>query len=225
MFKFFAMIQSQAETLCSGCGEKTVFTIYKSINVAENPELKKKVADGSLFLWECPHCGKVNLAAYETLYHDPQKKLMLWLDIKNQISDAQMEAISNHTKAMGGYTLRIVSNVGSLIEKLRIFEDGLDDLAIEFCKWVTKQEMSAKIEDAAKLEEINSQKFHYHHTEGEEENRVLCFSVVNKNNVMEMKIGWNVYEDACGIIERNPAVRPAEGFCRIDADYLNSIIR
>lgn len=202
-----------------------MLTVYKSINVAENPELKAKVADGSLFLWQCPHCGTTNLAAYDTLYHDPEKKLMLWLDLKGQISDAQMQAISNHTKAMGGYTLRLVPDVGSLIEKLRTFEDGLDDLAVEFCKWVTKQEMAAKIEDQAKVNEIFARNLHYHRTEGDGETRVLCFSFAENGNMMELKIGWNVYEDACGILERNPSVRPGEGFSRIDAAYLDKIIR
>ena len=245
------MIQSQAETQCSKCGEKKVIDIYKSINVAENPDLKKKVADGSLFLWECPHCGTVNLAAYDTLYHDPEKKVMIWLDLKNQISEAQMHAISNHAKAMGGYTLRLVSSVGELIEKQRIFEDGLDDLAIELCKWVTKQEMSSQngsagsavtgsesvdgtsVSDAnaatgtdeRKVQDNSAQRLHYHSTEGDGENRAICFSVADKGNMMQLKIGWNVYEDACGILERNPSVRPSEGFARINADYIGRIIK
>lgn len=245
------MIQSQAETQCSKCGEKKVLDIYKSINVAENPDLKKKVADGSLFLWECPHCGTVNLAAYDTLYHDPQKKVMIWLDLKNQISEAQMHAISNHAKAMGGYTLRLVSSVGELIEKQRIFEDGLDDLAIELCKWVTKQEMSSRngnpgpavadsesvagtsVSDAyaapgtveGKVQDNAAQRLHYHSTEGDGDSRAICFSVADNGNMMQLKIGWNVYEDACGILKRNPSVRPDGGFARIDADYIGKIIR
>lgn len=241
------MIQSQAETQCSKCGEKKVLDIYKSLNVVENPDLKKKVADGSLFLWECPHCGTVNLAAYDTLYHDPEKKVMIWLDLKNQISEAQMQAISNHAKAMGGYALRIVSSVGELIEKQRIFEDGLDDLAMELCKWVTNQEMSSQngsagsavtnSEASADYEAVSEtgtgkkrsgntpQKLHYHSTEREGENRAICFSVADNGNMMQLKIGWNVYEDACGILERNPSVRPDAGFARIDADYIAKIIR
>ena len=36
---------------CSKCGQQHQITIYKSINIADNPELKDKVKDGSLFLW------------------------------------------------------------------------------------------------------------------------------------------------------------------------------
>ena len=86
-------LTAKANGVCSKCGQTTEITIYKSINVADNPELKEKVKDGSLFLWECPHCGTVNLARYETLYHDPQKKLMLWLVPDGKISETQMQAM------------------------------------------------------------------------------------------------------------------------------------
>ena len=43
----------KADAACSKCGTKNEITIYRSINTAENPELKEKVRDGSLFLWKC----------------------------------------------------------------------------------------------------------------------------------------------------------------------------
>ena len=64
---------------CSSCGEKHEITYYSGINTAEDPELKARVKDGSLFLWECPHCGKTNLSVGQTIYHDPEEKLMIWL--------------------------------------------------------------------------------------------------------------------------------------------------
>ena len=42
---------------CSRCGESHAITTYPSINVAADPDLKARVRDGSLFVWECPHCG------------------------------------------------------------------------------------------------------------------------------------------------------------------------
>ena len=109
-------IINEALAPCTKCGQQHKVTVYRSINISENPELKAKVADGSLFLWECPHCGQVNLARYETLYHDPSGKLMVWLIPEGEISETQMQAITMHTKAMGGYTLRRVNDMGSLME-------------------------------------------------------------------------------------------------------------
>ena len=105
---------------CSKCGENQKIQVYRSINVAENPELKEKVKNGELFLWECPHCGQLNLARYDTLYHDPDMKLMIWLIPEGEVSEAQMNSISLHAKAMGGYILRRVNDMGSLMEKVLI---------------------------------------------------------------------------------------------------------
>ena len=108
-------IIAKAMAPCSKCGEKTEITVYKSINTAENPELREKLRAGSMFIWECPHCRQANLAKYETLYHDPEKKVMIWLMPSGDISETQMQAIANHTRAMGGYILRMVGDVGEEI--------------------------------------------------------------------------------------------------------------
>ena len=224
-------LSAKANGVCSKCGQTTEITVYKSINTADNPELKEKVKNGSLFLWECPHCGTVNLARYETLYHDPQKKLMLWLVPDGKISETQMQAITNHTKAMGGYTLRLVRDMGELMEKVLIFDAGLDDAVIELCKWVTKREMTSnagketKLEEKQNNDEISAATFLFYKVEGEGDGRAIIMSYASKGQMVGMKIGWNVYEDCEGIIRRNPSVRPVEGFVRVDAHWLESVVR
>lgn len=224
-------LTAKANGVCSKCGQTTEITVYKSINTADNPELKEKVKNGSLFLWECPHCGTVNLARYETLYHDPQKKLMLWLVPDGKISETQMQAITNHTKAMGGYTLRLVRDMGELMEKVLIFDAGLDDAVIELCKWVTKREMTSnagketKLEEKQNNDEISAATFHFYKVEGEGDGRAIIMSYASKDQMVGMKIGWNVYEDCEGIIRRNPSVRPVEGFVRVDVHWLESVVR
>ena len=133
---------------CSGCGEKHGIEVWNRINVGENPELKEKVKNGSLFVWECPHCGKANLAQSQTLYHDPDERLMIWLmpdgiipEVQEKALESQFEKIS---QTLQGYTLRRVSDVGSLIEKVNIIDAGLDDCVIEMCKYITKMEMMEK---------------------------------------------------------------------------------
>ena len=224
-------LTSKANAICSKCSQSNEITIYKSINTADDPTLKGRVRDGSLFLWQCPHCGTVNLARYETLYHDPEHKIMLWLAPEDKISPAQMQAITNHTKAMGGYTLRLVGDMGELMEKVRIFDEGLDDAVVELCKWVTRREMASKgdptksLEAKQNKETIEKAAFHFYGTEGEGEGRILILSYAAEGEMKGVKIGWNVYEDCKGILERNPAVLPGEGFARIDSSWLASVIR
>lgn len=217
-------IINEALAPCSKCGQQHKVIIYKSINTADNPELKAKVADGSLFLWECPHCGQMNLARYETLYHDPAGKLMVWLIPAGEISEAQMQAITMHTKAMGGYTLRRVNDMGTLMEKVLVAEAGLDDIVLEMCKYVTKLEMLQKSVSAEQKDEFMASTFHFYRCEGEGDERILTFMYALDGQMLGVNIGWNVYQDCAGILERNPQIKPADGFARIDADWLSSVL-
>ena len=215
-------IINEALAPCSKCGQQQTVTVYRSINVSENPELKAKVKDGSLFLWECPHCSQVNLARYETLYHDPSAKLMVWLIPSGEISETQMQAITMHTKAMGGYTLRRVNDMGSLMEKVLINDAGLDDIVVEMVKYVTKLEMVQKIVDQDKKDEFLAGKFHFYRSEGEGDERLFTFMYPQDGQMMGVNVGMNVYQDCAGILERNPQIRPEDGFVRIDAEWLSS---
>ena len=131
------------EAKCAGCGAVSEIPAYNIINVKDHPELKEKVKDGSMFVWGCKNCGKVNLAAFQTLYHDPDESLMIWL-MPDTLSDAEKQMIEQHMVAISaqlssdengellkGYTLRRVKDAGSLIEKVNIFDAGLDDVAME----------------------------------------------------------------------------------------------
>ncbi len=215
-------IINEALAPCTKCGQQQTVTVYRSINVSENPELKDKVRNGELFLWECPHCGQVNLAKYETLYHDPSAKLMVWLIPSGEISETQMQAITMHTKAMGGYTLRRVNDMGFLMEKVLINDAGLDDIVVEMVKYVTKLEMVQKIVDQDKKDEFLAGKFHFYRAEGEGDDRLFTFMYPQDGQMMGVNVGMNVYQDCAGILERNPQIRPEEGFVRIDADWLSS---
>ena len=217
-------IIKEASAPCSKCGEKQVIKIYRSINVSEDPQLKEKVRNGSLFLWECPHCGQVNLAKYETLYHDPAARLMVWLLPEGDISETQMKAITMHTKAMGGYTLRRVTDMGSLMEKVLIHDAGLDDVVLEMCKYVTKMEMISKITGKDNQEALMKAKFNFYRIEGEADERMITLMFPQDGQMSGVNIGWNVYQDCEGILSRNPHIRPGEGFVNVDADWLATML-
>ena len=135
-----------------------------------------------------------------------------------------MQAITMHTKAMGGYTLRRVNDMGSLMEKVLITDAGLDDVVLEMCKYVTKLEMVQKTVGQEQKEEFLASTFHFYKSEGEEDARILTFMYGLDGQMLGVNIGWNVYQDCEGILQRNPQIKPAEGFSRIDADWLNSVL-
>ena len=147
---------------------------------------------------------------------------MFWLLPAGEISETQMKAISMHTKAMGGYTIRRVNDMGSLMEKVLIAEAGLDDVVLEMCKYVTKLEMLQKSVSAEQKEEFMASVFHFYRSEGEGDARILTFMYGLDGQMLGVNVGWNVYQDCAGILERNPQIKPADGFEKIDADWLSS---
>lgn len=211
-------ISLDARAKCTGCGATVDIPAYGSINVRENPELKTAVKDGSLFLWECPECGSRNLIQYDTLYHDPDSRLMVWLLAEEGEDGGNMEKIAD---SLQDYTLRKVSDVGSLIEKVNIFDAGLDDMTMELCKNVTKMELAEKVPD--KAEAIMAAPFKFFRIEGADNEITMTFPL--DGAMQGVKIGFNVYEDCAGIIRRNPAMKAGTGFAVIDRDWIGRFFR
>lgn len=202
-------LKSQAKAVCKHCGKEHIIDIYKSINAASDPELKAEVISGGLFLWECPECGTSNLVTYESLYHDPDQKFMVWMLPFGEPEGPEKDAIMNQTRAMGDYRLRIVTNAGDLMEKVIIFEAGLDDRCIELVKYVAGNELT----DVSNL--------HFYRMQDD----VMVFSGIKAGKMEGFGFGINVYEDCQGILARNEAIAREEGFAHIDADWVASIMK
>ena len=189
------------------------------INTAEDPQLKERVRDGSLFLWECAACGKTNLIRRGCLYHDPERKLMLWLPGEDAVDDRLLLATEQE---LPDYTLRRVADVGSLMEKVLVFDAGLEDTVMEMCKWVSRIELAETMPD--KREALLAAPFKFFRMEGADNELVLSFPM--DGQMYSSRVGFNVYEDCRGILQRNPAaLGTLTGFARVDADWIASLMR
>lgn len=202
------------EVKCSKCGQSFEAATYQSINVGTVPELKARVRDGSLFVAGCPYCGTRNLLRYNTLYHDPSAKLMVWLLPEGFEPPA---GVAEAVRELDGYTLRRVKEAGDLIEKVCIADSGLEDTVMEVCKWVTRQELAAKNPEAAQA------RMRFLRLEGADHDLVMAFPL---NGAMNMvNVGFNVYEDAKAILSRNPSIAPSEGFSEVDSAWVDRFFR
>lgn len=65
---------------CPNCNTEGSYTVWDSVNVDLDPELKSKVMDGSLFTWVCPNCKKSFNAPYSFLYHDMTHNFMAYFE-------------------------------------------------------------------------------------------------------------------------------------------------
>lgn len=187
-------------SICSACGASFESEVYQSINVQTNPELKQKVINGEIFMRRCPSCGNVQLAKYPLLYIDPSENLLLCLTDQELAVDG-----------LEGYTARRVTGAGELIEKIKIFDAGLDDVIIELCKYVTCQELGT----GANLKFLKM--------DGPDNDLIFTYP---KNGDMEMiSVGFNVYQDCGGVVQRNPELQQAaKGLATIDRNWLSQFI-
>ena len=80
---------------CPECGNNQDFEIWQSVNVSLDPHLKQKILDRSLVTFRCDRCAQETEFYYPILYHDMNKRIMIYLipsneenvDIKIQLWD------------------------------------------------------------------------------------------------------------------------------------------
>ncbi len=134
------MSKSHNENIvCPTCGHKQKFQVWDSINASQDPELKEKLLKGDLAEMVCEKCQSHVFVKFDMIYHDLDKKLMVLLrypDDEGNVPGFDNEALGL-VKAMGDdYSLRAVYTYPDLLEKIRIFDDELDDVILEILKYM-----------------------------------------------------------------------------------------
>ena len=213
---------------CRSCGHQAEKKVPQSINVHAEPSLKEAVRSGALFTWECPVCGAVNMVQSDLLYHDPDASLMIWLLTAEAEASlgAKIQAVWTSIQAdesMRDYTFRRVSDAGSLIEKVRIADYGLDDIAVEMCKYVTAMELASGEKDPARSAELSGVQLRFHSMDGPDNQMQFVFPLAGAMHTVS--VGFNVYEDCGAILRRNPDIHPSGAFPKIDSSWIKTRFR
>jgi len=120
---------------CSGCGAENTFTVYDSVNVSLEPELKKKVLDGELFKMDCSSCGARIVVKYDILYHDMSEYRPLQIQCVQQKDgwekinrgNGKIRKMMNDMNLSTAFSHRVVIGYNALREAIRIFDAGYDD--------------------------------------------------------------------------------------------------
>ena len=129
---------------CPKCGKEHEFVIWDSINTMLDPEMKEAVRNLSAFQFECPDCGNTASVDYGFLYHQMEDKIMVYY-VQSDEDEHEMYKMFNATDDYDGmvadmrnnnYLIRIVRSRSQLLEKIAIFDNGLDDRVIEILKLV-----------------------------------------------------------------------------------------
>lgn len=131
-------LQHEELIRCPSCSKEFSFKMHDSVNVGLNPEYKKSVLDKTFFRYECPHCHNSDYVLYSILYHDPGIGHMIQVcwDTESARSFSLKKEVLRLSQfaRIRNYRFRSVVGYGELIEKILLFDAGLDDFAIELLK-------------------------------------------------------------------------------------------
>ncbi len=126
---------STVDLVCPECDLEQEFTVYDSVNVSLNSDYKERLINGKLTVFTCDGCGYHVEIVYPMLYHDMDKKLMIWMDPDNQFDLSGLENEQFLFDILDeSYQYRIVSTREEMVEKVYIFDDDLDDKPLEMLK-------------------------------------------------------------------------------------------
>jgi hypothetical protein len=109
----------RTETIaCPKCKKPQEITVWSSINVTTDQNLKRDVLNGSIRYFQCQSCGHSITVESDLLYHDMGRRLAVWLKYPDDEGvfgvDPQAEAIAD---VFGeDYTRRVVPSYEELLE-------------------------------------------------------------------------------------------------------------
>lgn len=133
--------QATADINCEKCGHTFETKVYTSVNVRQNPELRESVLGGNFFKHKCQSCGYIIDSFYETLYHDIDRKFMVWLVKPDADNIIFMQR--NSLKIAGilpDYRLCISRYPFQWTERIVTLELGMDPRLIELYKFGLKDQ-------------------------------------------------------------------------------------
>ena len=135
---------TQDSVTCPNCSTISEATMWESLNSIMNSAEVDRLLEGTLFVHECPNCHSSIELTYPCLYNDMEAHVMVQYIVNESETDEAIEIIEK-TQASeepqedeAPIKTRIVTSHNALREKVLIFKDGLDDMAVEALKAVMK---------------------------------------------------------------------------------------
>ncbi|MEN6390726.1 MAG: CpXC domain-containing protein [Syntrophomonas sp.] len=122
------------DAVCPNCGFHQEVQYWGSINSDLNPELKARLMEGELNSYTCQQCSELIQLGVATLYHDMTRGFMIYLLHDQEQHHQAQKDLAGFIAMLPNYRFRFVDQEIHLIEKIRIFEDGLDDRIVELIK-------------------------------------------------------------------------------------------
>ena len=135
-------INKKISVVCPKCGGLNEVTVWSVITVSDSPDLKNDLLSGKINILICADCGQRALLPDTLLYHDEKEKLLISFtpcgseEVKEDMRKKLKYSYSDLKKELDldGYNLRFVTEYNSLLEKILIFDNALNDKVCELIK-------------------------------------------------------------------------------------------
>ena len=157
-------IRRNIEITCPKCGKAQSFLVYDSVCVSlfSGHKEKELIKQFKFFKHKCILCGLNIELSYPCLYHDTKRKLMIWLVPVGIENEQELLDDILKSRVLDGYTTRLVASDLELIDKIEIFDEGLDDRVIEICKILMYGDI-CKADPKYEAYELNAATYHKNH--------------------------------------------------------------
>ena len=122
---------------CPTCQNAFSMTVWSSVNVTLDPDLRKQVLSGEIRDHVCSRCDQKLTINRDLIYHDMNRKFMISYLATDDGRTRSMSTdfLSSSRSLFQNYRLRFVTSWNQLREKIAIFEADLDDTHIELIKF------------------------------------------------------------------------------------------
>lgn len=205
------------EVACPHCHASVNTELWSSINVTQDPSARARLMEESLFTWRCPDCGYEAKILYPCLYHDMDRKFMVYL-----IPDLQQDSLSDPVvekqfPELNGIKKRLVSDLNAMKEKILLFEAGLDDKAVELMKLALAEVVSKRRGRAVACG-------YFCTYDGEQNHIGFSFFLEGESEPCYQGTRLQVYDKSMEIVGRfAPAERDGAGFIRVDKAWASDV--
>ncbi len=199
-------LSSRVSHPCSRCAQPVDVVIYKSF-VIDSDEALQTITSNRFHLVHCTRCGELRTFEADFLVTD-QKRSMFVQVIERDDQVANM--IDSMRSMLGdGVYARIVPARYALVEKVRLWSQGLDDAAIEVLKYILRLQLK-DLEGKTKR--------YFERREGED----LVFSVVTPGQpLLATKLSMDLYRKMLGQLATSGIERGLEVDERLARRFLD----
>lgn len=149
-----------------------------------NPDLKETLFDETINNLVCKHCGykgRIDLPLY---YNDSKRKFFIYLVPDYPLGAKEQEELITNLNAQTLHILdkdyenkiRLVFDYFTLLEKISIFDLGLDDRALEGCKILARTQLKL-VEGSATFAKMENNELHFNFFAKEEKKASQTFAL------------------------------------------------